>query len=216
MKRFAPAARRNCDPIGEVLQRTLPSKGLVLEVASGTGEHAVAFSRRFQQATWQPSDMSDDAIVSIRAWRQEGERSNLLAPITLDVTQRPWPIVHAHAVVCINMVHISPWRATVALMRGSSQILCDDAPLYLYGPYLRNGVSTSDSNRLFDQSLRDRNEEWGIRQLEDVVAVANEFGFVLEETVEMPANNLSVIFRKRGAGTANLSETDHAKERLST
>jgi hypothetical protein len=187
---------RNAGPIVEVLQGVLPERGVVLEVASGTGEHAVQFARAFPRLLFQPSDPEPAALRSIEAWRAEAGLFNLLPPIPLDARAAEWPLETADAVLCINMVHISSWAATAGLMMGAGRLLGAGAPLYLYGPYRQAGVQTAASNVAFDESLRERNPEWGLRKLEDVVAEAEEHGFRLDGVVPMPANNLSVVLRK--------------------
>lgn len=196
MKRHAPATERNRDPIAVVLREVLPASGLVLEVASGTGEHAAYFARLFPGLDWQPSDPDPDALTSIEAWAADEGLPNMRAPVELDAAGDTWPIDRADVLLCVNMVHISPWSATLGLLRGASHVLPAGAPLILYGPYRRAGVPTAPSNEAFDESLKARNPEWGLRLLEDVVAEAEKAGFALERLVEMPANNLTVVFRK--------------------
>ncbi len=195
-KRHAPATERNRKPIAAMLREALPKQGLVLEIASGTGEHAVHFARQFPNIVWQPSDPDPEALSSIEAWRQEAGDANLLQPFQLDVSAEAWPLGRADAIVCINMVHISPWAAAEGLMRGAGQVLGSGGLLYLYGPYRQAGVETAPSNKAFDLSLKSRNPEWGLRYLEDVAAEAALHGLALEKVVPMPANNLSVLFRK--------------------
>jgi sugar phosphate isomerase/epimerase len=201
VKRHAPATERNREPIAAVLREVLPGHGVVLEVASGSGEHAVYFAGRFPGLVWQPSDPDPDALSSIEAWRAEAGRNgaglaNLRAPLVLDAAADHWAVDRADAILCINMVHISPWRATEGLMRGAGRLLDAGAPLILYGPYRRAGVPTAASNEAFDRSLKGRNAEWGLRNLEDVAAQAEREGVALERVVEMPANNLTVVFRR--------------------
>jgi SAM-dependent methyltransferase len=193
-KRHAPATERNRDAIVEVLQGILPPGGQVLEIASGTGEHIVHFARSFPHLTWQPSDPDPVALASIKAWREETASSNLLQPIQIDASAE-WPVDHADAIICINMVHISPWAATGGLFRNAGRVLPIRGLLYLYGPYRRHGMPTAPSNDQFDQSLKERNPAWGLRQVEEVVAEAATAGLFLEHLVEMPANNVSLIFR---------------------
>ncbi|HEV2080205.1 MAG TPA: DUF938 domain-containing protein [Allosphingosinicella sp.] len=195
--RRSAAVARNTAPIVDVLRGILPDSGVVLEVASGTGEHALAFSRAFPHLLFQPSDPDLDALASIEAWREAEGPGNLLAPVRLDASAARWPIEEAQAVICINMVHISPWAATVGLLSGAGRVLESGAPLYLYGPYRQQDVETAPSNEDFDRSLKARNPEWGLRQLEDVVAEAERHGLALDAVVPMPANNLSVVFRRR-------------------
>jgi hypothetical protein len=188
---------RNTAPILEVLREVLPEKGLVLEVASGSGEQSLAFARALPRLLWQPSDPDPAAIASIEAWRDSEGIFNLLPPFELDARGAGWPITSPEAIVCINMVHISPWAATEGLMRGAGRILEAGAPLYLYGPYRQQGVPTASSNEAFDASLKTRNPEWGLRNVEDVVAQADANALVLERAVQMPANNLSLVFRRQ-------------------
>jgi SAM-dependent methyltransferase len=195
VKRHAPATERNRGPIAAVLRELLPARGLVLEVASGTGQHAAYFARLFPRLEWQPSDPDLDALTSIEAWSADSSLANLREPIELDAAGT-WPIDRADAVLCINMVHISPWAATLGLLAGAARLLSTGGSLILYGPYRRSGVRTAESNEAFDRSLKARNPDWGLRALEDVVAAAEADGFVLDRVVEMPANNLSVVFRR--------------------
>jgi SAM-dependent methyltransferase len=192
--RTAPAVARNRDPILDVLRGALPEKGLVLELASGTGEHVVHFARAFPGLEWQPSDPSEDARRSIAAWAEAAGLPNVRMPIPLDAAAPVWPIAVADAILCINMVHISPWDATVGLMRGAGRLLRGQGLLYLYGPYRREGRHTAPSNAAFDTDLRARDPEWGVRDLEVVIAEAGANGLALQDIVEMPANNLSVLF----------------------
>ncbi|MFN7950133.1 MAG: DUF938 domain-containing protein [bacterium] len=194
----APATARNRDPILDVLRRVLPTEGLVLEIASGTGEHAVHFARHLLGIVWQPSDPDAESRASIAAWRESEALPNLRAPRELDVRAKTWPIDAADAIVCINMVHISPWTATLALLAGAARVLPSGAPLVLYGPYHVGGNPTAPSNAAFDESLRARNPEWGVRHLEDVERAANAAGFALAETIPMPANNFTLVFRRSG------------------
>lgn len=195
-KRHAPATVRNRDAIADVLEAVLPPTGTVLEVASGTGEHVVHFAQRFPQLIWQPSDYSDLSLPSIAAWVAEAGLGNVLPPLLLDASAAAWPVPSAGAILCINMIHISPWAATHGLMVGAGSLLPAGAPLYLYGPFLRDDAETAPSNLAFDQSLKDRNPDWGLRHLADVTALAAERGLHIDQVIEMPANNLSVIFRK--------------------
>ena len=193
---FAPATQRNREPILEVLRRVLPAQGLVLEISSGTGQHAAFFAEALPGITWQPSDPAPAHLQSIEAWRQSTGTSNLLAPLFLDVAVKPWPVQQAAAVVNINMLHIAPWEACEALMTGAATLLPSGAPLFLYGPFKRHGEHTSESNAAFDARLRGDEPRWGVRDLADVERVAASSGFRLEEVVDMPANNLSVVFRR--------------------
>ena len=195
-RRSAPATLRNREPILAVLRKVLPATGLVLEVASGTGEHAVHFARALPALRWQPSDPEPEAIRSIAAWASAECLPNLLAPLALDAASEAWPVETADAVVCINMVHISPWEATRGLMRGAARILPAGAPLYLYGPFRRPGRPLEPSNAAFDRSLRLTDPRWGLRELDAVRESAAANGLAGECVVEMPANNLSVVFRR--------------------
>ncbi|MEJ0075240.1 MAG: DUF938 domain-containing protein [Alphaproteobacteria bacterium] len=192
----APAAARNRDPILAVLREVLPATGTVLEIAAGTGEHAVHFAAALPHLVWQPTDPDEQARASTAAHAQIGGLPNLQPVLELDASSRAWPVTRADAVVSINMIHIAPWRAAEGLMAGAARILGPGAPLYLYGPYRVNGEHTAPSNADFDQVLRSRNPEWGVRDLDEVVALAAANGFTLERTVAMPANNLSVVFRR--------------------
>jgi SAM-dependent methyltransferase len=190
------AADRNKQPILDVLARALPKSGLVLEIAAGSGQHAVHFARALPMLTWQPTDADADARESIAAWADDAALPNLMPPLALDVRDEPWPLRHADAIVCVNMIHISPWAATLALMRGAGAILPAGGVLYLYGPYRVSERPTAPSNAAFDASLRAQNPEWGLRDLGEVVKVAHGAGLRLIETAAMPANNLSVVFEK--------------------
>lgn len=191
-----PATQRNRDAILEVLRGVLPPSGLVLEIASGSGEHIVHFANAMPGLTFQPSDPEDAARLSIAAWTAETGLSNIRPPLAIDVRREPWPIAQADAMLCINMIHISPWEATQALMRNAGRILSKGAPLYLYGAYRQKDVVTADSNEAFDADLKSRNPQWGLRQLDDVAALAREAGFSGPAVTPMPANNLSVVFRR--------------------
>jgi hypothetical protein len=196
-RRSAPAASRNVAPIISVLEHWLPPHGTVLELASGTGEHAVAFARRFAKLIWQPSDASPDALLSIAAWRAAEGGDNLLAPIALDARDPHWPIERADAILSINMVHISPWAAALGLLDGAALLLGAGAPLILYGPWVEQGVDTAASNRAFNANLRARDVEWGLREVESFAAAATARGFDLVERRAMPANNLMLLLRRR-------------------
>lgn len=195
-KRYAPATERNREAILAVLRDELPRAGLVLEVASGSGEHALHFAAAFPHLAWQPSDPDREALGSIAAWREEAALPNLRAPIRLDASD-PWPVEAADAILCINMVHISPWEATLGLLRGAGACLPSGGLLYLYGPYLREDMSTAPSNLSFDASLRARDPQWGLRRVEDVIEAAARQDLGFDRLVEMPANNLSLLFRRR-------------------
>ena len=197
MKRHAPAAARNAAPIADVLAQELPDSGTVLEIASGTGEHAVFNARRFPQLQWQPSDRDAEALDSIAAWVEAEGLGNLLAPITLDVRDTQWPVSNADAILCINMIHISPWAATEALFAGAAGALEAEAPLILYGPYFEEDAETAASNLAFDADLQRRNPKWGLRQVVEVDALAAGTGFKRSARYTMPANNLMLIYRRQ-------------------
>lgn len=208
LRQSAPAVQRNRQPILEVLQQSLPGSGLILEIASGTGEHAVYMAQHLQQCHWLPSDRETAQLASIRAWQREADLSNLYPPLPLDVQQPDWwlgvkqamlasefsglPVL---AMVNINMIHISPWSATLGLMAGAAQLLATGGLLYLYGPFKR-GMNTAPSNMAFDQSLQRRNSEWGVRELDQVLAAATSQGLKLQNVIEMPAQNLSVLLQR--------------------
>lgn len=196
-RRSAPAALRNRGPILDVLREELPARGLVLEIASGTGEHVTHFANNLPALTFQPSDMDAEARASVAAWAADLRLANVRPPLTLDAAAESWPIAAADAIICINMIHISPWTSAQGLMRGAARILPLGAPLCLYGPYRRDGVATAASNEEFDASLKARHPAWGLRRLEDVAALAATHGLSLTRVAEMPANNLTVVFRKR-------------------
>ena len=197
-RQFAPAAARNRDPIWSVLQPSLPATGLVLEVASGSGEHAVHFAQRAGPGlVFQPSDPDPQARASIDAWTAAAKLPNLRPALALDATSETWPIARADAVLCFNMIHIAPWEAAVGLVRGAARVLSAGGLLFLYGPFKREGRHTAPSNAAFDRDfLRARNSAWGVRDLEEVAALAAAQGFSAPDIVEMPANNLSVLFRR--------------------
>ena len=195
---FYPATQRNREAILDVLRGVLPASGLVLEIASGSGEHVVHFAQALPGLTFQPSDPDADALRSIAAWTAEHRLANIRPPVMLDALSESeqWPITKADAMVCINMIHISPWPATLGLLRGAARILPTGAPLYLYGPYIQSGVATAPSNEAFDASLKARNPEWGLRHLDEVATAARAAGFSAPMVTPMPANNRSVVFRK--------------------
>jgi hypothetical protein len=196
-RRSAPAAQRNREPIAEVLSEWLPVSGLVLEVASGTGEHAVWFAERFPGLQWQPSDAHPDALASIAAWQQGAGLPNVRPPIVIDASNPAgWPIERADAVLNINMAHISPWPASLGLIAGASRMLPSGAPLILYGPWLKDDIETVPSNLAFDADLKARDPEWGLRRVEDFAEAAEVEGFQLVETRGMPANNLMLLFAR--------------------
>jgi len=193
----APAVARNRDAILDVLRRELPASGSVLEVASGSGEHVVHFARALPSLTFQPSDPSPDALASITGWMAEGGARNILPPLRIDAAAPDWPACKPDAILCINMIHIAPWAAAQGLIRHAGRLLPPGAPLVFYGPFRRADRALEPSNAAFDASLRERNPAWGLRDLDEVAALAAEADFAAPTVVEMPANNLSVIFRKR-------------------
>lgn len=193
---WSPSAERNRGPIADVLSSVLPAVGVVLEIGSGTGQHVVQFARVTPGLTWQPSEQDEGCLRSISAWTASQALPNVRAPLRLDVNDAKWPVTSADAIVCINMIHIIPWPATHALMRGAGATLGPCGLLYLYGPYRLQGRHTSASNRAFDAQLRGAHADWGVRDLDEVTEEARAAGFDLLRTFEMPANNLSVVFRK--------------------
>ena len=195
-KRHAPATLRNRDAIAAVLADWLPETGTVLEVASGSGEHVVHFAAAFPHLDWQPSDPDPAGLTSIAAYRAEAGLANIAPPRALDASAPEWPIDRADAVVCINMVHISPWEATLGLFAGAARLLAAGAPLILYGPYIEPDVPTAASNLAFDASLRARDPAWGLRDTDVVTDAATAAGFAFVERRAMPANNLTLLFRR--------------------
>lgn len=196
MKRYSPAAARNIAPIADVLSHWLPEAGLVLELASGSGEHGLDFAARFPEIQWQPSDPDEGARASIAAWQREGALANYLPPLMVDATSAEWPVERADALVAINMVHISPWAASVGLFAGAGRILSAAAPIILYGPYWEADVAPALSNVAFDASLKSRNPQWGLRHVKAMVDAAKEQGFALKERRAMPANNIMLKFQR--------------------
>jgi len=195
--RVSPSTARNKGPILEVLKRCLPASGLVLEIAAGAGEHAVHNAAALPRLQWRPTDPDPVALASIAAWRDHAGLPNLLEPLQLDAADPDsWPVDRADAMVNINMIHISPWAASQGLMTGAGRVLPKGGTLFLYGPFIEPGVETAPSNDAFDLSLRSRNPAWGIRRLEEVTALAAEHGLALSERIAMPANNLSLVFRR--------------------
>ena len=200
---FFPATERNRGPIGDLLKQLLPASGAVLELASGSGEHAVCFQQRFPHLRWQASDPDPDHRASIDAWiRHQGLSNVMPAALNLDVEERPWPLPQTigaslSAVVCINLLHISPANCTNAVLEESAVLLPSGAPLIIYGPFMRNGAHTSASNAAFDRSLRERNNQWGLREVSLVTSLAANAGFKIDDVVPMPANNLTLVLRRR-------------------
>ena len=192
----APAVARNRAAILEILRGRLPEQGMVLEIASGTGEHAAWFCSALPEVTWQPTDRDPEALASIAAWREAVDLPNFLSPLRLDAGAPDWPLARADAVVAINMIHIAPWSATEGLLAGAARVLPAGGLLYLYGPYREKGAHTAASNAAFDDELQARDPAWGVRDLGEVAALAGRHGLALAERIEMPANNLSVVFRQ--------------------
>ncbi len=201
VRRTAPAAARNVGPIGDVLAEWLPRSGLVLEIASGTGEHALAFARRFPDLYWQPSDPDPLALASIEAWRRDGP-AHLRASLRIDAAIPAWPMDHADAILCINMIHISPWASALGLLDGAARLLSPGGPLILYGPWIMDDVETADSNLAFDADLKARDSEWGLRSLSDFQVAASDRGMSFKERRTMPVNNVMLLFRRRAPSGA--------------
>ena len=192
----SPAAERNKEPILDAIRARLPHAGVVLEIASGTGQHIVHFARAVPALTWQPTDADDDLRAAATERIRVAGLSNVRAPLRLDALAADWPPAEADAIVCINMIHIAPWSAAEGLIAGAARVLPSGGVLYLYGPYKEEGRHTAPSNEAFDASLRSRNPEWGVRDMADVVDIARRHAFDFAERVQMPANNLSLVFRK--------------------
>lgn len=195
-KRHAPATLRNRDAIVAVLVDWLPGAGTVLEIASGSGEHVIHFAGAFPRLDWQPSDPDPAGLISIAAYRAEAALANIASPLSLDASAPDWPLDQADAILCINMVHISPWNATLGLLAGAARLLAPGAPLILYGAYTEPDVPTAESNLAFDASLRSRDPAWGLRDTDTVKAAAVDAGFAFAERRAMPANNLMLLFRR--------------------
>ena len=193
-REIAPSPERNKQPILDILARVLPPTGFVLEIGSGTGQHVAHFARALPRLTFQPSEMDTDKHPSIAAWIRHENLSNVRAPIAIDLTQRPWPVRAAEAIVCINVIHISPWAATVALMQGAGEILTAGGVLVTYGPYRRDGKHTAPSNEEFDAWLKERDPSFGVRDMEAVIEEAGKAGLEFTEAVAMPANNFCLVF----------------------
>jgi hypothetical protein len=202
-KKYAAATSRNRQPILEVLQTLIPQDGNILEIASGTGEHAYFFAPHFPTQQWIPSDRQSECLESIKAWQEDCPSDNLQLPLSIDVMKPNWyqPLLNQEikTIICINMIHISPWLAYLGLIEGAKEILPHQGIIYLYGAYKINNQHTAPSNEEFDRYLQSQNSSWGVRDLTKVVSVANENGFILEKKVTMPANNFSLIFRKSSA-----------------
>ena len=197
VRRHSPAALRNRDPILSVLKEVFPAAGTILEIASGSGEHACDFAAAFPGVTWCPTDCDGRALASIEAYRCFKGSENLRPPVLLDVSDTDWPVAAADAMLCVNMIHISPWQCCIGLLQGAGKTLTSGGPLVLYGPFSRGGVHTAPSNAAFDASLKRQNPEWGVRDLDDVAAVAQESGLALDRVIDMPSNNFCVILRSQ-------------------
>ncbi|NQV44949.1 MAG: DUF938 domain-containing protein [Rhodospirillales bacterium] len=201
-RRHAPATARNREPILGVLREILPTEGSILEIASGSGEHAAFLAPHFPGVGWQPTDADPDLFPSIMDWARtaseitDNSTATIHPPLHLNTCNEPWPVEHADAIIAINMIHISPWASCEGLMKGAGRILSAGGVLYLYGPFQQDGRHTAPSNEAFDASLRQRNPHWGIRNLDEVSALANDHGLRHDRTVPMPANNLSVVFTR--------------------
>lgn len=196
--RSSPSALRNRAPILVALRAHLPASGLVLEIAAGTGEHAVYNAAALPHLQWQPTDPDDDALSSIAAWREAAGLGNLSVPLRLDAAHPDsWPLAKADVIVNINMIHISPWAAAMGLMQGASRLLPAGGILFLYGPYFEPGIATAPSNLAFDEELRSRNRLWGLRNSGDVSALAAQNGLRLACRVAMPANNIALVFARQ-------------------
>jgi SAM-dependent methyltransferase len=194
--RTVPAAVRNREPILQVLREILPPRATVLEIASGTGEHAVWFCTALPMLTWQPTDPDTEALQSIAAWRDTAGLANMLPPLPLDAAAETWPVAQADAVIAINLIHIAPWTVTHGLIAGAARVLTPGGLLFLYGPFRQGGAHTTASNAAFDADLRARNPSWGVRDLDEITALATPQGFAPPLRIAMPANNLSVVFRR--------------------
>lgn len=192
-----PATLRNRGPIRDALREILPETGVVLEIASGSGEHTAYFAPQFRTLDWQPTDGDDTLLASIAAHAGAGGAKNIRPPLRLDVMDPAWPVEAADAILAINMIHVAPWNACLALISGAGRILPAGGPLILYGPFARGGRHTAASNAAFDRSLRHQNRAWGVRDLDDVTAAARPHGLRLDRVIDMPSNNFSVVFRKR-------------------
>jgi hypothetical protein len=193
----SPSAERNKTPILDAIRSRLPVSGVVIEIASGTGQHIVHFARELPGLIWQPTDADDELRAAATDRIRAAGLSNVRTPLRLDVLASDWPVTGANAIVCINMIHVAPWSATKGLLEGAARLLQAGSPLFLYGPFKRRGRHTAPSNEAFDASLRARNPEWGVRDLDDVELCAREHGLPPVDVIEMPANNLVVIFERK-------------------
>ncbi len=205
LKQYAPATQKNRQSILEVLQKVLPNDGSILEIASGTGEHSIFFAPHFSPRKWIPSDVNIASLNSISAWLDDCHIDNIEQPLLIDISTESWLNKYQYlwqnepkitAIININMIHISPWQSCLGLMNSARQILSKDGILYLYGAFKIDNKHTALSNEIFDQSLRSQNSQWGVRNLQDVIEVAKNNGLICIEIIEMPSNNLSVIFKR--------------------
>lgn len=195
----SPSAERNKGPILDVLRRVLPDGGMVLEIASGTGQHITHFARKLPRLNWQPTEPDDEMLHTIECNLVDVALPNIEPPLILNVEQHPWPITQADAVIAINLLHVSPWpNATQGLFTGASALQNFRGPLFLYGAFVRTGEPLTESNIQFNEDLLATNPDWGLRQLDDVTAIAAQHGFMVEEILDMPANNLGVVFALPG------------------
>lgn len=194
---FYPATSRNRDVILDVLKTIMPEQGQILELASGSGEHVIHFAEHFKKLTWQPSDLEDKSIDSIRSWIEHTKLNNIHPPLKLDTTAPHWPLEAVNGILCINMIHISPWEATIGLMHKAGQLLSQGDFLYLYGPFRIDGKQTSASNHDFEGWLKERDPCFGVRDMGEVEDQANQQGLELNQKIPMPANNFSLVFRKK-------------------
>jgi hypothetical protein len=201
-RRYAPSSARNRDALLQVLKLILPQTGTILEIASGTGEHACYFAPAFGAAIWQPTDADESAIASINAHREADSPANLAPPLRLNVMESKWKVNAADAVLCVNMVHITPWVCCKNLLRGCAHVLSPGAPLVLYGPFKQDGAHTAPSNAKFDQTLRGQNAEWGIRDMAEIAEAGKARGLTIEDPIAMPSNNFCLIFRQTNAAPA--------------
>jgi SAM-dependent methyltransferase len=198
-RHFSPSAARNSGPIREVLEKVLPKSGIALEIGSGTGEHVICFAEALSGLLWQPSDPDPASRASIAAWIAAEGLANIRAPVAIDVRQAVWGVeddAPFSAMISLNMIHIAPWQAALGLLAGAGRLLRPDGILYLYGPFMRSGAHTASSNAAFDADLKRRDPRWGVRDTDDLVREAAPHGLELREVIEMPANNLSLVFVK--------------------
>ena len=211
-RQFSPSAARNRGPIREVLTRVLPKKGIVLEIGSGTGEHVVCFAKALPRLVWLPSDPDIGSRASIEAWIVTERLANVRAPVAIDVRRETWDVeddAPFDAMISLNMIHIAPWDAALGLLAGAGRLLTPDGVLFLYGPFMLNGVHTATSNAAFDADLKRRDKRWGVRDVDELVSEAAPYGLELREVVKMPANNLSLVFVKANpAHHATASDAD--------